>query len=133
MPMHLLMFSTDGGDVDMYVLFAEEGQGSAELTEPGKENYHYKSTGFGSVTEQIEVTADMQHYCTACTAYLAVYGYVGGAYTLQASSSGFVTLQAGSALGGHVDYMLYNYYSLYNGNQFASLSFTLTMVRVPPY
>ena len=95
-----------------------------------KANYDYKSMGWGSVSEQIEISADMPHYCFDCTVYLAVYGYKAGSYVLQASSSGVTALQAGQAIGGHVSFERFNYYTIHNAQQFAQMKFTLTMVRV---
>ena len=40
--------------------------------------YDYTSSHVGAgVGEQITVTANMRRYCTACTVYLAVYGFPG--------------------------------------------------------
>lgn len=84
--------------------------------------------GWGSVTEMIELTADMPLYCFSCTVYLAVYGYRACSYSLQASSSGIISLQAGQSIGGHVSNEKFAYYSIHNSNQFALMKFTLTMV-----
>lgn len=97
-------------------------------TQPGVSNYDYRSVGWGSVTEMIELSADMPHYCFDCTVYLAVYGYRRCAYTIQASSSGLVSVQAGQAMGGHVSAEKFAYYSVHNANQFGNMKFTLTMV-----
>ena len=97
-------------------------------TQPGVSNYDYRSVGWGSVTEMIELTAGMPHYCFDCTVYLAVYGYRRCAYTIQASSSGLVSVQAGQAMGGHVTAEKFAYYSVHNANQFGNMKFTLTMV-----
>ena len=101
----------------------------------------------------------MPLYCFDCTVYLAVYGYRACAYTIQASSSGVIQLQAGQATGetasatlisicshicyylsfnvpnlsllsgGHVSNEKFSYYSIHNRNQFGLMKFTLTMVR----
>lgn len=84
--------------------------------------------GWGSVTEVIELSADMPFYCFDCTVYLAVYGYRPCAYSIQASSSGLVALQAGHAMGGHVNSENFAYYTIHNANQFGLMKFTLTMV-----
>ena len=97
-------------------------------TQPGVSNYDYRSVGWGSVTEMIELSADMPHYCFDCTVYLAVYGYRRCAYMIQASSSGLVSVQAGQAMGGHVSAEKFAYYSVHNANQFGNMKFTLTMV-----
>jgi hypothetical protein len=92
-------------------------------------NYNYRSTGWGSVTELIEISADMPFYCLDCTVFLAVYGYRACSYSLQASSSGLIALQSGQAIGGHVANERFAYYTIRNTNQFAIMKFTLTMVR----
>ncbi len=78
----------------------------------------------------IELTADMPHYCFDCTVYLAVYGYRACAYTIQATSSGLISLQSGQALGGHIANERFAYYSIHNANQFGLMKFSLTMVRL---
>lgn len=93
-------------------------------------NYNYKSVGWGSVTESIEISADMPFYCFDCTVYLAVYGYRACSYSIQASSSGLTALQSGQATGGHVSDEKFVYYTIRNSNQFALMQFTLTMVRI---
>eukprot|EP00598_Pedospumella_elongata_P002386 CAMPEP_0184975878 /NCGR_PEP_ID=MMETSP1098-20130426/6959_1 /TAXON_ID=89044 /ORGANISM="Spumella elongata, Strain CCAP 955/1" /LENGTH=2755 /DNA_ID=CAMNT_0027498653 /DNA_START=79 /DNA_END=8346 /DNA_ORIENTATION=+ len=115
---------TDDGDADLFLLIEPKGN----HTQPGVSNYDYRSVGWGSVTEMIELSADMPHYCFDCTVYLAVYGYRRCAYTIQASSSGLVSVQAGQAMGGHVSAEKFAYYSVHNANQFGNMKFTLTMI-----
>lgn len=72
----------------------------------------------------------MPHYCpNGCVVYLAIYGFKGGSYSIQASSSGFTALSTGHAMGGHVNNQEFSYYIMHNSLQFASLTFSLTMVR----
>ena len=50
--------------------------------------YDYSSSHVGAgVGEQITVTANMRRFCTACTVYLAVYGYPGKHLTKQPYST----------------------------------------------
>lgn len=81
------------------------------------------------MSELIEISADMPHYCFDCTVYLAVYGYRACSYSIQASSSGLTALQAGHAIGGHVANERFAYYTIRNTHQFAVMKFVLTMVR----
>jgi len=119
-----IYFCPDDGDADLFLLIEPKGN----HTQPGVSNYDYRSVGWGSVTEMIELSAGMPHYCFDCTVYLAVYGYRRCAYTIQASSSGLVSVQAGQAMGGHVTAEKFAYYSVHNANQFGNMKFTLTMV-----
>jgi hypothetical protein len=93
-----------------------------------QDNYDFRSIGWGSVTEQIEISADMPSYCFDCTVYLAVYGYVASGFLLQASSTGLTSLTAGHAMGGHVGANEFAYYSFHNAEQFALMRITLTVV-----
>lgn len=114
----------DGGDVDLYVKFAE----GSNRTEPGKTVYDYKSAGWSSVSEQVEVQWNMPHYCLDCVVYIAVYGYTKGSYSIQATSTGIATLQAGDSIGGTVRQGQYVYYSYYNQDSFAEMTISLTTV-----
>ncbi len=113
---------TDGGDPDLYAVFSNH-------TEPGRESYDYRSSSYSSVTDTIEVSHTMAHYCLNCEVLLAVYGFKQSAYSLQASSTGMTQLQADVAVGDAVGMTKWNYYSFYNAEPFAEMKFTLTSVR----
>ena len=72
----------DGGDQDLYITFgALDGSGqpaNASLYEPGRSHYDYKSAEWAAVSDQIEVSAGMAHFCQHCVIYIAVYGYKKG-------------------------------------------------------
>ncbi len=98
------------------------------MTEPGKTSFDMKSASWSTVAEQIEIKAGMSQYCIDCAIYLAVYGYTGGSYTLQATSTGMITLQPGDSVGGAVMKGKFEYYSYYNPDPFAEMMFSVTLV-----
>jgi hypothetical protein len=115
----------DGSDIDLYLVFASSND---TRREPGKTVYDYKSTGWSSVTEIIEISYKSPHYCYSCVVYLAVYGYAEGSYTLQASSNGIMRLTSGRNIGDRVNEGKYVYYSYWNYDQFAEMTVSLTSV-----
>jgi len=122
----------DDGDQDLYIMFGQLNAAgnpvNASHYEPGRSHYDYKSTNWASSTDQIEVSNGMAHFCRQCVLYVAVYGYKGGHYILQASSQGVLSLVQNQAIGGRVDLKTYVYYSFFNAVQFAQISISLTMV-----
>eukprot|EP01038_Epipyxis_sp_PR26KG_P008213 gene8213-11113_t len=117
-----ILTPTDGGDVDLYLSFSN-------LTEPGINHYDYKSTGWSTAVEQIEVSVNMPHYCLNCIAYLAVSGYKAGNYLIQATSTGIITLQADNAVSTHISPHVYSYFTYYNTISDSVLIFTLTVLQ----
>jgi hypothetical protein len=76
----------------------------------------------------VEISVDMPDYCIDCLIYIAVYGYTKGAYTIQATSTGMLSLVADHSVGGNVVQGQFQYYSLYNPDVFAEMTITLTAV-----
>ena len=116
-----ILFSVDGGDPDLYAIFANH-------SEPGQYNFDYKSSSYSSVTDSIEVSYGMPHYCLNCIVYLSVYGFSKSSYTIQATSTGLTQLQADAAIGGSIRQDKYYYYTFYNSLQFAEMRISLTTV-----
>ena len=116
-----MLLVLDNGDPDLFAIFANR-------TEPGKTAYHYKSNSYSSISDTIEVSSSMAHYCYNCIVYLSVFGFTASAYSIQASSTGLTQLQADVAVGDRVAQNSYNYYTFFNSRQFGELKFTLTTV-----
>ena len=109
----------------VYLLFANS---SRVRNEPGKNNFDLRSVGWSSVTESIVIPAESTYFCTSCIVFLAVYGYEGGSYTIQASSTGVMRLNSGKSIGDSVVQGSYSFYSYINYDQFAEMSVSLTAV-----
>jgi hypothetical protein len=122
--LQITLTSTDG-DQDVYVAFGAN-------TEPGKVTYDYKSTNFGGVSDEISISASMPHFCVDCYVNIAVFGFKAGHYSLVATTKGVMELQSGIAIGGHLEQSQYRYYSFYNNNPTALISFALTAISGDP-
>jgi hypothetical protein len=114
---------TAGGDPDLYAIFSNH-------SEPGLHNYHYRSMSYSAVSDVIEVSVNMPHYCFNCVVYLAVYGFKSAEYSLQASSTGLTQIQSDVAVGGNVGQEKFTYYTFYNDKPFGEIKFILTTVRI---
>lgn len=124
----VILTPTDSGDVDLYLRFASPSS-APNASEPGKDHFDYRSVSWANVVEKIEVTFDMPGYCVNCVVYIAAYGYTKGSYTIQATTSGMMSLVADHSVGGNVVQGKFEYYSLYNPEVFAEMAITLTTVR----
>ncbi len=120
-----LSLCVDGGDLDLYIIFANA---SSPAQEPGKHNYHYSSTSWSTLVDEIEIKSSMAHFCYDCIAYIAVYAYSTGSYSLQASSTGLTKLQPDVAIGGTLTASSYGYYVFFNDDPFAEIKISLTTV-----
>jgi hypothetical protein len=119
---------TDAGDLDMFVTLAEISSITFDVDEPGIDNYKYRSIGWSSVSEEIDIKPGMDGYCVNCIVYIAIYGYTATNYIISTTTSGMTMLIGGQAIGGHVDEVGYKYYTFYNSNPFAVISITVTTV-----
>lgn len=125
--MYMYLLLVDGGDVDLYLKFAESVD-DLSSNQPGIDNNDYHSADWSSVSETITISYGMPHYCLNCVIYLAAYGYTAGSFQIQASSSNLLALHSGESLGGQVRVNEYNYYSFYNHDSFAEMTITVTAV-----
>lgn len=90
--------------------------------EPGKDRHDYQSTNWGKLADVVKFS------CDGCTVNIAVYGFKAGTFTITATTNSITQLQAGHTVFGTVDKSVYRYYSFYNIDPFAILSFTLTTI-----
>lgn len=115
--------------VDMYVTLGGE---DSEDSEPGPNQYHYASTSYLGVTEEVLVTPQMPHYCSSCVMHIAVRGKLAGQFSIVASSSGYSEIASGRPVGGHLSSGSYRYYYMRNTHPLAELSITLTPFHGDP-
>lgn len=90
--------------------------------EPGKDRHDYESTNWGQLADVVKFT------CNGCTVNIAVYGFKPGTFTITATTNAIAQLQAGHATIGQVDKSTYRYFSFFNTDPFAVMSFTLTTI-----
>jgi hypothetical protein len=109
--------------VDVYVVL---GGNDSETSEPGPQQFHYMSSSYLGVTEEVLVTPQMAHYCTGCTMHIAVRGKLAGEFSIAASSSGYSEIAPGRPVGGHLGSGSYRYYYMRNTHPLAEMSITLT-------
>lgn len=110
--------SLDGNDADIYLSFSSE---------PGRDNYDYKSTNFAGSVDEIVVSPSMAHYCVDCTVYIAVYGFQTAEYSILATSGQLEELHSGQQSGGHVDSSTYRYYSFFNTDPAGTITISLAV------
>lgn len=120
-----ILTPTGSGDIDLYLTIAAN---DSVRPEPGRDRFDYKSTGWSTVVEEIEITYTMTGFCYDCVFYLAAYGFSGGSYSLQATSKGVTVLEDNVAVGGSIVKSKYNYYSYFNADQYAEMTITVTAV-----
>jgi hypothetical protein len=123
--LQFVLTPTGGSDVDLYMTVAAN---DSVATEPGRTNYDFKSTSWSDVIEHIEFSATMPKYCYDCVIYLAAYGYAEGSFTLQASSTGVLSLQDNVAVAGVISKNSFNYYSYFNADPYAEMTIMLTSI-----
>ena len=110
-------------DVDLYISLSGE---------PGRSRYDFKSDNYGSEIDSVHVT------CSSgggggggggkCAYYIAVYGYKGGEFTITVSTQDSITrLQTNQLVLATVQAKAYNYYSFPCTNQYAVLTFILSI------
>ena len=109
-------------DVDLYISLSGE---------PGRSHYDFKSDNYGSEVDSVHVT------CSSsggggdggkCVYYVAVYGYKGGEFTITVSTQDSITrLQTNQLVLATVQAKAYNYYSFPCTNQYAVLTFILSV------
>ena len=121
----VLTLTSVEGDQDMYVVMNG-------VEEAGKNHFDYESTNFGSVSDEVEVSVGMAHYCINCFVGIAVYGFKEGHFSISATSKGVLQLQSGVAIGGHLEQGQYRYYSIRNTNPTAQITVSLTPISGDP-
>lgn len=109
----------DGHDSDIYASFS--GQ-------PGIHHYDYLSTNYGSTVDQITISPSDPKYCSGCTLHICVFGYYTSQYSITLSSARVSTLSTGTPVGGHIDKYQFQYFSIYNRDSLAVLTFYLTSI-----
>jgi len=61
-----------------------------------------------------------------CSVNIGVYGYIGGSFSLSATTDSITQLQSGRSVVGGVSKHAYRYYKLRNDNMYGVLTFSLT-------
>ena len=96
------LITTDDGDSDLFLSASREN-------EPGNSYSDMEATGWAG-TDTITIEPGDPLYCTGCTFYLAVYGYLASSYSI-VYSSGLTSLGCGQSTFGNVGKNLMAYFS----------------------
>jgi len=116
------LMSGEDADSDLYIMASD--------AQPGKDHHDFESVhAFGA--DIVEVRPEDDNYCTDCQYSIAVYGYVGGEFTISASE-GLSELQDGVPISGRVSDDEYAYYAFHNNDPDADITISLTAVDGDP-
>jgi hypothetical protein len=96
-------------------------------TEPGEGHYQFHNGRWASSVAAVKITTAMPEFCVSCTVLIAVKAEGEGQYSIVATSHGVISLRLGKPQGGQVTIGNYEYFSYYNPDPFAVLSFIVTV------
>ena len=113
------MTPTSEGDADMFLVLRPDGG------QPGRNNADYKTSNGAGQVDEIRITPNSKYFCLHCTAYIAVFGFSSGSFSIVATTDNMIGLVNGLSVGGKADADTFRYYSIYNPDPLANIAISL--------